>query len=106
MFGVFKNVAAAHAMRDLLLEHAALLDFDVVIGLDSRGFLLGPLISLKLNKPFIPIRKKGKLPGKVLSQSFTLEYGEVVKRFTIYKIIERKQINNYFFPIIIFPGYI
>lgn len=72
-------MAAAHAMRDLLLEHAALLNFDFVVGLDSRGFLLGPLISLELNKPFVPIRKKGKLPGKILSQSFTLEYGEVTK---------------------------
>lgn len=74
---MLKNVAASHAMRDLLLEHAALIDFDVVVGLDSRGFLLGPLISMELNKPFVPIRKKGKLPGKLLSQSFTLEYGEV-----------------------------
>lgn len=66
------------AMKDLLVEHVALLDVDFVVGLDSRGFLLGPVISLELAKPFVPIRKKGKLPGKVLQQTYTLEYGEVV----------------------------
>ncbi|XP_008216419.1 adenine phosphoribosyltransferase [Nasonia vitripennis] len=78
IFGIFKNVAATKAMKDLMVEHVALLDIDFVVGLDSRGFLLGPVISLELAKPFVPIRKKGKLPGKVFQQSYTLEYGEDV----------------------------
>ena len=78
IFGIFKNVAAMQAMKDLLVEHVALLDIDFIVGLDSRGFLLGPVISLELAKPFVPIRKKGKLPGKVYQQNYTLEYGEVV----------------------------
>lgn len=48
---------------------------DVVCAVESRGFLFGPLIALKLKVPFIPIRKKGKLPGETISFSYDLEYG-------------------------------
>lgn len=64
-------------MRDLIVEHILFLEVDLIIGLDSRGFLFGPIISMEMGKPFLPIRKKGKLPGEVLQKSFTLEYGEV-----------------------------
>ena len=46
-----------------------------IVGLDSRGFLLGPIMALRLKCSFIPIRKKGKLPGQCISQSFEKEYG-------------------------------
>lgn len=49
--------------------------FTQVVGIESRGFILGGMIALALNLPFIMIRKKGKLPGKVLSASYDLEYG-------------------------------
>lgn len=74
IFPVFQNVLALKAMRDLLVEHVSFLQVDSIVGLDSRGFLLGPMICTELEKPFIPIRKKGKLPGKVAGQSYTLEY--------------------------------
>ena len=48
---------------------------DAVVGIESRGFLLGILIANKLNLPFIPVRKKGKLPYKVISRKYDLEYG-------------------------------
>jgi adenine phosphoribosyltransferase len=64
-------------LKDLIIEHVLFLEVDVIIGLDSRGFLFGPMICMELNKPFLPIRKKGKLPGKVIQQDYTLEYGEV-----------------------------
>ncbi|KAJ8679847.1 hypothetical protein QAD02_015634 [Eretmocerus hayati] len=76
IFGILKNVTAFRALRDLMVEYAAMLDVEVIVGLDSRGFLLGPIISLELSKPFVAIRKKGKLPGKVIAQSYELEYGE------------------------------
>jgi adenine phosphoribosyltransferase len=50
---------------------------EAVVALDARGFLLGPLIALHFDIPFIPIRKKGKLPGQVIQVSFALEYGSV-----------------------------
>ncbi|KAG8258996.1 hypothetical protein J6590_019467 [Homalodisca vitripennis] len=48
---------------------------DVIAALESRGFLFGPTLALELDLPFVPIRKKGKLPGKVNQVAFTLEYG-------------------------------
>ena len=49
--------------------------FTHIVGLESKGFVLGPLLSLEWNIPFVPIRKKGKLPGKCWQQEYTLEYG-------------------------------
>lgn len=77
IFGIFQDVTALKALRDLIVSHVSSLDVDVIVGLDSRGFLVGPIISLELGKPFLPIRKKGKLPGDVFQYSYTLEYGEV-----------------------------
>lgn len=53
-------------------------EVDVVIGLESRGFLIGPSIAQRLNAGFVPIRKKGKLPGELLKITYELEYGEVI----------------------------
>jgi adenine phosphoribosyltransferase len=48
---------------------------DVIVGIESRGFLFGLLLANRLQIPFVPIRKKGKLPSATLSQSYALEYG-------------------------------
>lgn len=74
---MFHNITALRAMKDLIVEHILFLEVDLIVGLDSRGFLFGPIICMELGKPFLPIRKKGKLPGKVTQQKYTLEYGEV-----------------------------
>ena len=50
-------------------------DFDVVAGTESRGFIFGVPIAYTLGKPFIPVRKKGKLPCETISASYDLEYG-------------------------------
>lgn len=55
--------------------HLSNIDFDVVVGIESRGFILGAILAYKFNKGFVPARKKGKLPGKVISQTYDLEYG-------------------------------
>lgn len=54
------------------------IDFDVIAGIESRGFLFGLMLANKLNKPFIPIRKAGKLPYKTIQQSYDLEYGSAI----------------------------
>lgn len=51
---------------------------DCVAMLEARGFLLGTLMALYLNVPCVPIRKKGKLPGKVTQLEYTLEYAKVI----------------------------
>lgn len=48
---------------------------DKVIGIESRGFMFGPILAYKLNVGFVPVRKKGKLPGETVSVSYDLEYG-------------------------------
>lgn len=50
-------------------------DFDLVIGPESRGFIFCMPIAYNLNKGFVPVRKKGKLPAKVVSKEYSLEYG-------------------------------
>ncbi|XP_014607045.1 PREDICTED: adenine phosphoribosyltransferase [Polistes canadensis] len=88
IFPVFQNTLALKAMRDLLVEHVLFLEVDLIVGLDSRGFLLGPMICTEIDKPFIPIRKKGKLPGKVARQNFNLEYGEATFELQVESIKE------------------
>ncbi|KAI9884303.1 MAG: hypothetical protein M1823_003912 [Watsoniomyces obsoletus] len=51
---------------------------DVVVGLEARGFLFGPSLALKLGAGFVPVRKKGKLPGPTHSARYQKEYGEDV----------------------------
>ncbi len=49
---------------------------DKIVGIDARGFLFGSVLAVELGIGFVPIRKKGKLPYKTISESYTLEYGE------------------------------
>ncbi|HKL98604.1 MAG TPA: adenine phosphoribosyltransferase [Mobilitalea sp.] len=63
---------AVDQMQELLKD----LDFDTIIGPESRGFIFGVPIAYNLNKAFIPIRKKGKLPCETISMDYDLEYGK------------------------------
>jgi adenine phosphoribosyltransferase len=51
---------------------------DAIVGVESRGFLFGMLVAQKFNVPFIPVRKKGKLPARTISYEYKLEYGSAV----------------------------
>jgi adenine phosphoribosyltransferase len=63
---------------DQLLHPYAGQPIDKVAGLEARGFILGGAVAHQLGKGFVPIRKKGKLPGKTVEQAYVLEYGEAV----------------------------
>ena len=60
---------------DGLVNTLKSLDFDLVLGSESRGFVFGAPVAYKLDKGFILVRKKGKLPRKTISQEYELEYG-------------------------------
>ena len=63
---------------DQLLNPYTGMKIDKVVGLEARGFILGGAVAHQLSVGFVPIRKKGKLPGAVISEDYTLEYGEAV----------------------------
>ena len=63
---------------DQMLHPYAGEQIDKVVGLEARGFILGGAIAHQLGAGFVPIRKKGKLPGATISQEYTLEYGAAV----------------------------
>ncbi|NXV83667.1 APT phosphoribosyltransferase, partial [Atlantisia rogersi] len=75
---LLKDPAAFRTLIDLLEDHlrASFPKIDFIAGLDSRGFLIGPPLAQRLGIGFVPIRKKGKLPGPTESVSYTLEYGK------------------------------
>lgn len=60
---------------DAMQECIADLDFDILAGLESRGFMFGTAMAYIMHKPFVPIRKKGKLPRETITESYELEYG-------------------------------
>ncbi len=63
---------------DQMLHPYAGQKIDKVVGLEARGFIIGGAIAHQLTLGFVPIRKKGKLPGATISEAYTLEYGEAV----------------------------
>lgn len=79
---IFRDVTSvlqdAEGLRlaiDLMQEKLEGVEFDVIVGPESRGFIFGVPIAYNLHKPFIPIRKKGKLPRETASITYELEYG-------------------------------
>lgn len=60
---------------DSMLQLLEGVEFDVVVGTESRGFIFGVPIAYALGKPFVPVRKKGKLPCETISAKYDLEYG-------------------------------
>lgn len=72
---LFLEPAIINKIVDEFASFAQTLDVDVILGAESRGFLFAVPLSLKLNKPFVLVRKPNKLPGDVYSAEYTLEYG-------------------------------
>ncbi|MBD5136704.1 MAG: adenine phosphoribosyltransferase [Lachnospiraceae bacterium] len=75
---VLQDAEGLHLAIDLIQDKIKDLDFDVVIGPESRGFIFGVPVAYNLNKSFVPVRKKGKLPCETVSMEYELEYGTAV----------------------------
>ena len=63
---------------DSMQEELKDIDFDIVVGPESRGFIFGMPIAYNMNKAFVPVRKKGKLPRETIEQEYSLEYGTAI----------------------------
>ena len=72
---LIKNETAFKATIDLIIERSKNFKFNKIAAIESRGFVFASAISYLLNKPFIMLRKKNKLPAAVHSVDFELEYG-------------------------------
>ena len=72
---VMKDPNGLKIAIDSMIDKVKDLDFDVVVGLEARGFALGTPIAYALNKGFVLVRKKGKLPCETISEEYDLEYG-------------------------------
>ena len=73
---LIKNAEAFKFTNDKIVEIAKTIDFDKVAAIESRGFVFASTVSYLLNKPFVLLRKKNKLPAEVHSIDFKLEYGD------------------------------
>ena len=73
---LIKNPEAFKYTNDKIIEISKKIDFDKVSAIESRGFIFAAAVSYALNKPFILLRKKNKLPAETHSVDFKLEYGE------------------------------
>jgi adenine phosphoribosyltransferase len=72
---LFRDSEALIFVPRVLCESLNNVKFDVVVGIESRGFVVGSLIAMQLKKGLVLIRKAGKLPGPTISQSYEVEYG-------------------------------
>lgn len=72
---VLQDADGLHLAIDTMQDMIKDLDFDVVAGAESRGFIFGTPIAYNTHKPFVLIRKKGKLPAETVSMDYDLEYG-------------------------------
>ncbi|XP_062845996.1 uncharacterized protein LOC134304319 isoform X2 [Trichomycterus rosablanca] len=79
---IVKEPKALTAVIDLFEEHVRQKypQTELIVGLEARGFLFGPLLSQRLGIGFVPVRKKGKLPGPTVAVEYVMEKCEEVQR--------------------------
>lgn len=79
---IFKDITTVLKKPELFNQTIDLLcgmikadKIDAIVAIESRGFIFGSVIASRMNIPFIPVRKPGKLPAKIISEEYSLEYG-------------------------------
>ena len=73
---LFQSASHLKELSEILYDLYKEKGITKVVGIESRGFFMGPATALKLNAGFVPIRKPGKLPYNVIEETYTKEYGE------------------------------
>ncbi len=73
---LLQDPAAFREAVDRFYDRYKPMKIDTIVGIDARGLIFGAPLAYKLETPFVPVRKKGKLPYKTVSQSYALEYGQ------------------------------
>lgn len=73
---ILQDKDTLNEMVEVLEDSVKDLEFDYILGIEARGFLLGMVLAYSLNKGFIMARKPGKLPGETVQMSYDLEYGK------------------------------
>ena len=79
---ILQDADGLHMAVDSLIDMVKDLDYDLVIGPESRGFIFGVPVAYAQHKGFVPVRKKGKLPCETISMEYDLEYGQVAVDFS------------------------
>lgn len=72
---LLQNPKSLRVLIDLFVHRYMDRELDLIAGIDARGFIIGSILAYELNLGFVPIRKKGKLPFKTVSENYQLEYG-------------------------------
>ena len=72
---LLKDAEAFNEAIDRIIEQYRDTEFDYIVGIEARGFLIGAPMAIKMGKGFIPIRKPGKLPAEIISKDYDLESG-------------------------------
>lgn len=75
---ILEDAEGLHLAIDLIQDKLKDVDFDIVVGPESRGFIFGVPIAYNMRKAFVPVRKKGKLPCETIEMEYDLEYGSAV----------------------------
>ena len=77
---------------DSIMDHYSAEEFDCIVGIESRGFLLGAPIAYLMQKPLVLVRKQGKLPYDTLSVEYSLEYGSNIMEIQVGDIVEGSRV--------------